>query len=488
MFGKKISYVYGNVYKNMLFCGHKTFKISEEDRNTLDKLKYDGMEVMGTINEDKILKVFDTEATVFNSHILSEENDKLQWYNSDTTSNKVVFSKKYEKCKNSKWYVCKKVKEDDTTIEIEVVKYEEKQIAPGIYFKGKFSAKKDENFVKTQVGEGKVILQTNEYYAKNEEITVILIEIDHDNLVFAECYNPIKTCTMPIVNTVNGLHFLKNGNIQGVCLESETTKGLSEIEVKVKQVRFGSYVFEESPVLFDKAQYFKILRHFKGKHDSHAIVKCLKTKTELKAKFIGKTDNKNFRGKIIDYNAKDDIYIIDTNIIEDKKEEKVVLDNTEKIEEVKSNWDNNPLPIFAKYEDILSKDAKFLALYLKYLHEKNMFELEDVKKYVNRFLRKETPLQIISEVENKELLNYIFTKSKSKKVFEQLIKILTPEEIEKHCTNHIFRSFYFVEQINNNKYEEANKVLAAENDKNTFLRKIRSKEKRKAFEEFIKTN
>lgn len=269
-----------------------------------------------------------------------------------------------------------------------------------------------------------------------------------------------------------------------MCLLTDENKEKTELCVKTKEIRLGSYLFEESNIVFEKFQFFKLLK-YTGEGENIFIVSTQKTKEKFKAKIVGNNPKKFFGGMIVDYSKENDCYIIDIASKDEKHEEKKFTDDLSHVyEEIKSSWEINALPIFIKYETFLYTDNNLLKLYLEYLNNKNLLEIDEVKKYLVKFLKREKAVRMFLEVKNKQVTLFLFNKKRTFKVFESLITLLEEEEIKQHCANNFFKGYYFEYLVKNEKYEEAVKMYDEEEYSNLLL-KISKPANKQKFQEFI---
>ena len=473
MFGKKISYMYGDIHRDVFLNGTDSYKICEEDLKIIKTLNRDNLRLFGTIDDEKNLKIFNNECKILNTYIIDEDDDKFIWF---SLNNKRIISKIYENAKRNKFYVCKIVNETEEEIEIEILKYEDKFLLPGTFIHGKVNYKGQKPYITTELGEGEIILQTNEVYV-DKEVFAVLIKLSGEKKVFAEVYNPVKSTQVNVIKTINNLHFVENGNIRGVIAESENSKEKDVLNVKVKNIRMGSYEFELSRILIDVYQYFKIINYCK--QEDVYYVKTVKTNEKLKARILGKGFSKTFGGKIVEFIEEELLYIIDTNIGEKEvKEISMEVSNAEEIEDIRKEWN---LSVFAKYDHLLQTNVNVLKMKLDFYNEKSFLEVDEFKKYINRFIRKEKSLKVIVEVKNKNLLKYLFYKLKSMCVFEKLMEVCELSEI---LQDGLLKKFYFEKLVSEEKYNEAIDIYGRDNLE-ILCNRITKKSHRIKFEEFL---
>ena len=134
-----------------------------------------------------------------------------------------------------------------------------------------------------------------------------------------------------------------------------------------------------------------------------------------------------FGGKIINYDESTRLYTIECQTIPSKDSDNGVKENNEDIIAEIRKETQNPLPLFIKYETYLYSDINILIMYLNYLNDNNIFELENVKKYLIKSIKFEANIQKLCQIDNKELLVFLFNKTYKKNVFLHLIKWLSVE-------------------------------------------------------------
>lgn len=451
MFGENIIYLYGNVFKDRFITPFGTYSIQESDLQILnqfnedtDELKLFGLVVNG------ILSLFNTNAKVINTYIINTNtNEAFSW---DTKKN-FIKEDNESNIISGKFYLCKIIHETDEIRELVRVKYLKKIQIPGIYCKGTLKYINNKSFVTTEIGIGEVILQRNEGYNTNQELDTVLIKLENNILTFAEINNPVKHATVNIVKTNKETHWVKNNNINGILLPTKNIQNKTDIFVKVHKIRLGSYVFVESAIVLDTFQFFKLVSHVKNNTicQNLYIIYLVKTKEKIKAILKNFPHKKVFGGKIINYDESTRLYTIECQTIPSKDSDNGVKENNEDIIAEIRKETQNPLPLFIKYETYLYSDINILIMYLNYLNDNNIFELENVKKYLIKSIKFEANIQKLCQIDNKELLVFLFNKTYKKNVFLHLIKWLSIEELEVYCRQKHLLKFYLGKLINENR-------------------------------------
>lgn len=452
MFGENIIYLYGNVFKNRFITPFGTYNIQENDLQILnhfsedvDEIKLFGLVINGT------LSLFNINAKIINTYIIdTNTNEAFSW---DVKKNFIKENNTESNIKSGKFYLCKIIHETDEIRELVRVKHLKKIQIPGVYCKGTLKYINNKSFVTTEIGVGEVILQKNEGYSTNQELDTVLIKLENNILTFAEINNPVRHATVNIVKTNKETHWVKNNNISGILLPIKNVQNKTDIFVKVHKIRLGSYVFVESAIVLDTFQFFKLVSHVKNDIISQNlyIIYLIKTKEKIKAILKNFPHKKVFGGKIVDYNENTHFYTIECQTITSKDTDNNVKDNNEDIINEIQKETQNPLPLFIKYETYLYNDINILVMYLNYLNDNNMFELENVKKYLTRLIKFESNIQKLCQIDNKELLLFLFNKTCKKNVFLHLIKWLSVEELEVYCRQKHLLKFYLGKLTNENR-------------------------------------
>ncbi|KAL6122489.1 hypothetical protein NUSPORA_00478 [Nucleospora cyclopteri] len=450
-YGNELIYLYGNIFRGKFFTPENSYKITEEDQVILAKSStLENVACLG-IKIDNFITLF-KNGKIFNTFLINGNNGENGFYSFDQ---KTVVLKNYNKKLNShRIYTVKVIKEEENSREVEILDKSSSVPIPGVKLKGRIFYKGNEKVpsVHTSFGDGCIILQTNKLYEENEEVSCVLWSSSADLLKFAEVDAPIKKIEVKVKNTSNGLHWVENKNVRGVLKETTRTRDKKSLFVRVDAVRVGSYVFKEALIDLYKDICIRIVSYNVTNKFYYARIAGSNEKIKV---VIENNTKKVMRGQLIKYENEIYTFKQSESELQGASEERKDAFYREE-EQLKKELEEaeNKLAVFLKYEHLFVKSENILYLYLLYLSDNNLLEIEEVRKYINSKRANK-----ILEIENVDLIKYIFNKSKTKKSLFKLLNM--GEQVE--LSNLQLKEFYIEYALKHDREDLLEKVKGDKN-------------------------
>ncbi|KAI5169231.1 hypothetical protein PAEPH01_0550 [Pancytospora epiphaga] len=418
IFGSNPTYLYGEVFKDKFVVPEKAYKI--------DTLPVSCTECPARFIDGAVEIFF--PGPIFNTYVETEE-DKicvLKSYDSKLT----IIKKKQP---SGRLLTVKTIREDEKVREVELYRYDE--FFPGYRTSGEVELSGGKKIIHTGKGTGAIVFQNNEQNGKCE---CILYKIEKQEYYFAEINNPVVRCTVKVDKDMRGTKIVSNGNIKGVLVDCKTNK--TEIDVYVKRVCLGSYIFIEDI----KGGIATVKLQEKGEGEHKVVFKgfvgtCMDSKvSETMKGVIYEINGNTFKFKQLNEKELSSVEekrkrtedfedVVVEKKIKIETEEMIGNDQFRAIDYIKNQIEKDGntksiLPLLNKY--ILTvKDRNHICLfYLKYLETIGLISASEV----SRMMKITSPafLSLVTTAfDSKLVLEEIYRKKHSKACFLKLLDL-----------------------------------------------------------------